>query len=809
MWVTIQVLAACQIQSSVIQCGDRICPATTRCYAGVCANPAALAACNNASNGQDCLVDGSSGVCSDGLCLIQICGNAAIESGEVCDDGNRRDGDGCSADCASTEACGNGIADPNEDCDCGGDDSSKNPRCSGPNSDLPSAECSRECKSRNCGDGIKNGTEDCDGSDFGGATCPSIGLYGGTLGCTSACRYDVVQCERCGDGIVNGGEVCDGPTAGDCSNFGGDFGTARCSVQCTPLTTDCGRTDWTTLLTQPATTRFYSGIGFGDQAVIAGYSDSVRVNGDVVTLIPGITGLGLLAGVSGSSINNVILVGFNGRIFHYDGTTAVPMVSPTNIELKAVYVASPTFALAAGGLRGTTEGILLQYDGTTWQVVPLPPGTSRVYGMKGSSATDVWAGTDLGQILHFDGSKWQLHSQVADRIRGFTYDDEGNLWATGNNFIWLLRDGAFQQMLSIYKPSVASDGKNLFAIGYTPGPAPNAELKQHAFWWNGRRWLQLVTDPPFSIRAVIGGAGRIWVAGEGKLAKLNDYFWHLPAVASTGDTPKFRGVWGASNGDIFAGDGVGNLYSSHNDTWSKTPIGGAGFHSLWGSSSNDLYAAGLTLSATAIWHWDGGQWTQSLPSTIGFFKVTGLDKDHVYALGLDRKVFMWNGTQWSTMLDLSSEAGSLYDLVARAPNDVYVLGVKLLRHFDGVTWTDLAPPTIGKMKSLIVVAPNDIWVMGRLDQGRVGFRIHWNGTQWSEPVRTRSALRRTAPFIGNQILAVGRWGGASLLSNAEWSEFRMPKDYDGELFDITKYGDNSWLFSLSRTTENAIVLRRR
>jgi cysteine-rich repeat protein len=39
------------------------------------------------------------------------CGNGTVELKEACDDGNQVSGDGCSADCLSTEVCGNGIVD--------------------------------------------------------------------------------------------------------------------------------------------------------------------------------------------------------------------------------------------------------------------------------------------------------------------------------------------------------------------------------------------------------------------------------------------------------------------------------------------------------------------------------------------------------------------------------------------------------------------------------------------------------------------------------------------------------------------------
>src|SRR5689334_4158973 len=47
------------------------------------------------------------------ICLSDqnLCGNAHPDSGEVCDDGNTLDGDGCSANCKSDETCGNGTLD--------------------------------------------------------------------------------------------------------------------------------------------------------------------------------------------------------------------------------------------------------------------------------------------------------------------------------------------------------------------------------------------------------------------------------------------------------------------------------------------------------------------------------------------------------------------------------------------------------------------------------------------------------------------------------------------------------------------------
>lgn len=56
-----------------------------------------------------------------GCVTVGSCGDAVVSNAEVCDDGNRSSGDGCSEDCLSLEVCGNGVADvaAGEECDDG------------------------------------------------------------------------------------------------------------------------------------------------------------------------------------------------------------------------------------------------------------------------------------------------------------------------------------------------------------------------------------------------------------------------------------------------------------------------------------------------------------------------------------------------------------------------------------------------------------------------------------------------------------------------------------------------------------------
>lgn len=237
------------------------------------------------------------------------CGNRMLDSGEVCDDGNTNSGDGCSADCSAIEEgyqclfpgvaclkidtyqpmCGDGILNDNEACD---DGNTKD-------GDGCSADCSvieegyicqtegYDCMPMGCGNGITEEGETCDD----GLLNVSYLVNGVTEGCSFACQkahycgdglldrvdrdhgeecdrgaenvpvenddYDIctTSCKHlryCGDGYVDPGEICDdgNTTSGDgcsadCSAFEEGFSCEPVNgkTYCTPLSCGNGVTE--------------------------------------------------------------------------------------------------------------------------------------------------------------------------------------------------------------------------------------------------------------------------------------------------------------------------------------------------------------------------------------------------------------------------------------------------------------------------------------------------------------------------------------------------------------------------------------
>lgn len=122
-------------------------------------------------------------------CTREICGNGTLEQGEACDDSNTKSGDGCSSDCA-VETCGNKVLDPQEECDTGTKDS---PGCNFPEDDTWAL---LRCTFVKCGDGYMN--------EAAGEECDTGGLV--TPECNSRCKKPI-----CGDGFYDpdSGEQCD------------------------------------------------------------------------------------------------------------------------------------------------------------------------------------------------------------------------------------------------------------------------------------------------------------------------------------------------------------------------------------------------------------------------------------------------------------------------------------------------------------------------------------------------------------------------------------------------------------------------
>ena len=137
------------------------------------------------------------------------CGNATVESGEACDDGNTNNADGCTNACAVAR-CGDAVTrfdlSPNHDeaeqCDDG--------------NEVEEDACRTNCRAAVCGDGVRRmdlsegeaGYEGCDDGNADNAD-----------GCTNACKSGV---DTDADGVIDTIDNCPNIPNSDQADTDGD-----------------------------------------------------------------------------------------------------------------------------------------------------------------------------------------------------------------------------------------------------------------------------------------------------------------------------------------------------------------------------------------------------------------------------------------------------------------------------------------------------------------------------------------------------------------------------------------------------------
>ena len=79
---------------------------------------------------------------------------------------------------------------------------------------------------------------------------------------------------------------------------------------------------------------------------------------------------------------------------HYNGTQWISVVSPTRMNLHAVWGSSATDVWAVGHLQ-----TIIHYDGTSWSTVRSKT-TDILLDVWGSSSSDAWTVGTAGMALH-------------------------------------------------------------------------------------------------------------------------------------------------------------------------------------------------------------------------------------------------------------------------------------------------------------------------------------------------------------------------------------------------------------------------
>jgi hypothetical protein len=140
-----------------------------------------------------------------------------------------------------------------------------------------------------------------------------------------------------------------------------------------------------------------------------------------------------LSGLWGSAHDNIIAVGQQGTILHFDGTAWSVVPSPTTASLNAVWGASADNVFIVGEIELEVSHVILHFDGAT--VSTMHQGEKALLGIHGSGPDRVYAvgakrnGDSVsGGVFRFDGIGW---AEVSVGVSQFLWD------------VWVNPDGSY------------------------------------------------------------------------------------------------------------------------------------------------------------------------------------------------------------------------------------------------------------------------------------------------------------------------------------------------------------------------------
>jgi hypothetical protein len=249
-------------------------------------------------------------------------------------------------------------------------------------------------------------------------------------------------------------------------------------------------------------------------------------------------------------------------------------------------------------------------------------------------------------------------------------------------------------------------------------------------------------------------------------------------AASSGAT--VHSIWGSSSMDVWA---VGGQQLLHNTgTWSAT-MSQYSLQSVTGTSATNAWIAAITIPPAGsgqmgmqvFEQWTGGTITDSPPGTTTnvVSAIFAISANDIWGVGAGGYVLHYDGQNWNPAMagldgtDLFGVWGRQVPGVDGGPptDDVVAVGAKVWR-WDGSMWhQQTAGGTMSEYYyGVWGFGANDIWI-----SGQYAFVQHWNGTAWQAvDVSSSSDLYSVWGAAANDVWMVGgdgaivHWNGQAL-----------------------------------------------
>jgi len=407
---------------------------------------------------------------------------------------------------------------------------------------------------------------------------------------------------------------------------------------------------------------------------------------------------------------------------------------PANPKLNSLFMLSPTEGWAVGDSRPTTNTTtalpaIFHYDGSTWNLVPVPrfpdfPFTPSAYNLTSVtfgpptspiSRNDGWAvgfnatfpASPANQppnatALHWDGVAWRVQTA------GLSGANAGPLWSAfmlSSTDVWAVGQtrtgsGTFWHWTGVpglgggwnlVQPPVSNVAYSVFMVSATEGWAVGSGGA--IYHYTGGAWTSFTSPVSTPLRSVyMLSPTEGWAVGDGGIIlHYSSGTWTGPVSPGTTSSNLFSVVM-VSSTEGWATGTAGALVHYSGNAWSllpsnlvpTAPVSLFSFNSVFANSVTDIWSVG---TAGVILHWDGSNWGSVTSPTFNNFTsisfgppLTGpMNPNDAWAVGNasavtgEPTIYHWNGFMWTKGVTIGT-TNNLNSVFMLNGGDVWAVG---------------------------------------------------------------------------------------------------------------------------------------